>query len=333
MYGEAEENLASVKFRRSDPRDIISLHSNSILAEDEPVFPLRNDLKEKILSVFMTIVAEVPKGKGAKPLSLHDQCVVVDSIPRSDITEALVKCGFDFAANEIFRVDAILLKYCGEKQVFNQAEFTELLEKFDAPSYVYGERLRKACARGEEELAKAFIIRGCNINTGDGEGQTSLHFACAHGKVNIISSLYEMCGSRLRLDAQDKLNCTPLWLACFMGNQTCVKELIRLKADVNSKNNLGKSCLHAAASRSYAVICQLLIDSGAVCTTDNMGLTPFHEVALKSTHASAVVEVLSTLITEEDDPRSAVDVLGHTFDEYIQIIGKKKLQTQPPGIA
>ena len=310
------DNLRRSTFRRPAPSDVISPHSHSVLADPEPERPLDDDLEQRIGRLFAA-AAEVSAGKPAKSEKKQageEPSHYSDSVPRQDISAVLVRLGFESAKDRVFEVEAMVLRYAGDRAFFTRSELTELVTRFQAPTKFYGERLRTAAGRGDGKLVTEFIIRGCDANTADGELQTSLHRACSQGRAEVIETMHSLCGNKLLLDPKDRYACSPLWLACLFGHENCVKKLISLGANVNARNVLGKSCLHAAASKGHSAIVQLLIQAGAVIQDDFLGMSPLHEAALKLKDCSALQALLQDTFP---DSVGAVDMLGYTARDYV----------------
>ena len=61
-------------------------------------------------------------------------------------------------------------------------------------AYYYGQRLRKYISRGLIEQATELLIRGCSVNTADGEGMTSLHYAANYNKPKAVEALISFYG-------------------------------------------------------------------------------------------------------------------------------------------
>ena len=62
-------------------------------------------------------------------------------------------------------------------------------------AYYYGQRLRKYISRGLIEQATDLLVRGCSVNTADGEGMTSLHYAANYNKPKALEALIKFYGS------------------------------------------------------------------------------------------------------------------------------------------
>ena len=67
-------------------------------------------------------------------------------------------------------------------------------------AYYYGQRLRKCISRGLIEQALELLVRGCSVNTADGEGMTSLHYAANYNKPKAIDALINFYGARVNID-------------------------------------------------------------------------------------------------------------------------------------
>lgn len=318
-----DENLARVTFTHISPSDIISPHSYSILAEPEPLAELPDTMREGIHQSFLPVAAPEGKGSGGKAMKKSNSAETVSGalrvhIPRSEIPSALAKCGFEYAINPLFEytLKHLLHRYCDEQEEFDFAQLTDLVERLYAPAFLFGERLRRATARGQVNMVRELLLRGCAVNTGDGEGLTSLHFACAHDHEALVMLLVDCCGDRLLREARDKHGCTPLWIACFSGSDRCVDAMISLGADVNAANDHGRSCLHAAAAKDHASICTRLLAAGATLGADENDQTALHDACMSLLHPEAVLEALAA----EDEARRRRDKLGYTHEDYTRML-------------
>lgn len=155
--------------------------------------------------------------------------------------------------------------------------FLSFLEKYRAPGYHFGQRMRRFAGRGEVDAVAELIIRGCSVNTADGEALSSLHYASEFNRVHVIEKIAELCPphdsdeghekshEKLLLNCHDKYGWTPLHFAAHHGNVDCVNVLLKLGADVMSKDVVGKTPLHAAAARGkHYIVDPLLAARGAI---------------------------------------------------------------------
>ena len=179
----------------------------------------------------------------------------------------------------------------------------------------------------EIKLVREYIVRGCAVNTGDGEGLTALHYACLHNHPDMIQFLADFCGDKLLRNPRDKSGCTPLYWACYMGHQEAALFMIKLGGDVHIRNLLMKSCLHAAVSRSNLEIAQLLTATGAeISIKDAVGWTVYHEAAVKTNDAGKFMDHLKSDLNEPMKIQlveEQIDALGYAVQDYYRIFGRK----------
>lgn len=232
-----ELNVESVHFAAAKVKFIISPHSGSILSDPEPHIELADTVEKKARDIFN---------------SIEESCGCSGKIPREKIVDMLGHCGY--ALNKDILRD-VVLKKCLVEEVDERGWLT-FLEKFQAPAYFYGQRLRKYCGRGQLEEIGELLVRGCEVNSGDGEGLTPLHYAAELNRSDVIQLLASVTGNHLRVDIQDKYGWTPLHSATHHGSNDCVDTLIKLGASLSIRDNIGKTPLHLAAaqvvSMSYA---------------------------------------------------------------------------------
>ena len=301
---EYEKNVSTVMFSKANVKYICSPHSGSILAEPEPDIALDNDIKECGVKYFMEYSAQNN-----------------DKIPYTIpvVTELLFGSGFN--------LDKKLLEDVVQKLFFGLHQnnpnkidcdlFCEILRKFYAPAYYFGQRLRKCACRGLVDELLWLIVRGCNPNTADGEGVTSLHCACEFNRIRIIESMYELVGPKLVIDAKDKYGWTPLYCAVHHGNSECVKLLLEYNASAVAPNTIGKSPLHCAVAQNRIDIFNILKDSISYNNDviDNQGFTLAHEAAFK-----AYLDIFNEICTQKSDMCTKLDRLGYTAQNYVDTI-------------
>jgi ankyrin repeat protein len=227
---EMKQNIASVTFSEPVVKYIISPHSGSLLSEPEPHIELADTIEKIARDAFNAMEEE--NGHTGK-------------VSREKIVEMLISCGYDLNREIITQ---IIEKRCPEIEIDERGWLT-FLERFQAPGYYYGQRLRQYCGRGQVREASEILCRGCDVNSGDGEGLTSLHYAAEANYPEVIEALAQLTGSRLLINAQDKYGWTPLHSACHHGTIDCVKLLIKLGANVHLTERVGKTPLHLAVAQ------------------------------------------------------------------------------------
>ncbi|CAM9393632.1 unnamed protein product [Chrysoparadoxa australica] len=111
------------------------------------------------------------------------------------------------------------------------------------------------------------------INARDDFGCTAIHRAAKAGD---LTQTEELIRARADLETRENQHgCTPLILAIQGGHVECIRALIKGKARVNSRGGGGKTPLHWACLSGNAAVAKLLLRSGAeVNAKDGVGLTP-----------------------------------------------------------
>lgn len=314
------ENIAKVEFRKPQPKNIVSPHSGSILAKDEPVVELSPNLKDIALNSFQEICAAAAENE-----------MPVAKLPQTKIVDFLVACGFNHSGEHM---DKVIQQLYITGDGASEEEMLTLLKKYQAPAFHFGQRLRRYASRGELSQLLQLIARGCNPNSGDGDGLTPLHYAAEFNQYDIIKSMSDMVGEDLLLNAPDKqglvimnveyitskvdilislIGWTPLFCAAHHGNNDCVELLISLGADVNLGNKIGKTPLHAAAGQGREHICSMLLSNGAsLSTVDKHNKTPLHEAAFKHHF-----QLYSALSNHETADLTVRDDLGNLASDYL----------------
>lgn len=187
-------DFQSVTFSRPSVENVCSRHAGSILALDEPIVPSNPTSVEVAQNVFRAALEVSSSGSdNSRGKSTLGHVMIYDLL----ISAKLISNKHE---KEII-IDLIKRIYSGPSDMDEKA-FLDFISSFIAPSYYYGQRLRRNAGRGEHVNVTELIIRGCDANTGDGEGLTSLHYACEYDRVNIIDALEGLVGKALIINAE-----------------------------------------------------------------------------------------------------------------------------------
>ena len=196
---DAFENLNSVKFAKAKVKFICSKHSGSILAQHEPAVPLTSSNTLRASEIFLAASTFLASSEAGYTRSGSN------TIPNVMLYELLINYGLVSKRIDIETVNQAIGRFYRGPPDMNESTFLEFLTAFEALPYHYGQRLRRNAGRGEAEALRELVIRGCNPNTADGEGLTSLHYACEFNRANIVLELHSLIGDDLLVNA--KVSC------------------------------------------------------------------------------------------------------------------------------
>ena len=293
------ENISKVDFLKPVVKDIVSANSGCILAKEGPLVPLSTAMEAEARAVF--------------------QAASTDSlIPTSLLSDLLVRCGATPACTDAQRegLEVIVKKQLkGEENEgsWDEDAFVAFVSKFHTPAYQYGQRLRRSAGRGLVEDVLGLLNRGCSVNTADGEGLTSLHYACEFNRLSVIDALVDFAGEMLIINAKDKFGWTPLHCAIHHGNPQCAEKLLSLGALVGVGSIVGKTPLHAAAAQGRLEIAEMLLAKEAsAAQIDDFGMTPLHEAAFKAQR-----QMYALLESTPSADKSIRDKLGNLASDYL----------------
>ncbi|KAF5928382.1 hypothetical protein HPG69_014987 [Diceros bicornis minor] len=177
--------------------------------------------------------------------------------------------------------------------------------------------LHMAAIHGRFTRSQILIQNGSEIDCADKFGNTPLHVAARYGHELLISTLMTNGADTARRGIHDMF---PLHLAVLFGFSDCCRKLLSsgqlysivsslsnehvLSAgfDINTPDNLGRTCLHAAASGGNVECLNLLLSSGAdLRRRDKFGRTPLHYAAANGSYQCAVTLVTAGASVNEAD--------------------------------
>ena len=300
-----------MEYQQPPVEHIISDNAGTVLDEPEPEPSLTEQEQQRVTKSFQY------HDKEQTGLSLE---VVRNILPEIDINldddlfnqhvvAFVVKDGLDPAT-----------------AVLDEAKFIELVSIVYAPGHKFGPRLRKACGRAANDLAKSLMQRGCNPLGIDGGGFTSLHYAAQFGHVTTIEMLLDvsMEGSDQLLNAKDKSDWTPLMVASAYGHKDATATLLERNADVSAISVEGRTALHWACAKGMDNILILLVNAGAdVNVTDSSGWTALH-CAMFHGH----VETACQLVAIHNADLDLQDRIGKTAESYTNPESWQALKTE-----
>uniref|UniRef100_A0A673WYZ6 Ankyrin repeat domain 52a n=1 Tax=Salmo trutta TaxID=8032 RepID=A0A673WYZ6_SALTR len=151
--------------------------------------------------------------------------------------------------------------------------------------------LHMAAIHGRFTRSQILIQNGGEIDSVDKYGNTPLHVAAKYGHELLISTLMTNGADTARQGIHGMF---PLHLAVLYGFSDCCRKLLSsgqlysivssmskehvLSAgfDINTPDNFGRTCLHAAASGGYQCTVTLVSAGAEVNEPDRTGCTPLH---------------------------------------------------------
>lgn len=332
---------------------IVSHHSGSILAMEEPQTPFDAELDRKGREAFSKVLLKRIKErnslnttinsansnnnssnkKGAQPAAPAPTSIPQEADDNTEtleidhLAEVLIETGFHYD-KALLQPNA--LKFYKSNEMISLESYLSFLQKYKAPEYYYGQRFRRNCGRGLVDEVLSLLMRNCSPNTADGEGLTALHYCCEFNQVKVMELLFRIyddqeasksekkahSSRRLLVNLQDKYGWTPLYCAAHFGNQNCVQILLANGADPSIPNIQGKIPLHAAITRNKKAICELLMRAGSSLNSiDNKGMTVLHDCAYRG-----FFELYEAMKYEKSDlvDLSIKDQTEYSADDYAQ---------------
>ncbi|KAM0277760.1 hypothetical protein ACHAQH_005553 [Verticillium albo-atrum] len=141
--------------------------------------------------------------------------------------------------------------------------------------------LHDAARHGTKTQVELLLNHGADTSLTTTRGSTVLHMALRNPKLrpckSLLARLFAADGSRHVADRDGVL---PIHVAAAQGWLATVEWLIQIGAEISSRDDLGRTPLHAAAasmSLDSTAVVQFLVDRGlAVEDADEGGMTPLH---------------------------------------------------------
>ncbi len=163
-------------------------------------------------------------------------------------------------------------------------------------------RLVDAAKHRDWEAVKTLIAHGADVNVGQPDGATALHWA-AHW--NELEAARALLGAGAGVNATNDFGVTPLALACTNANVQLVQALLQAGADANSSRPTGESVLMTCSRTGNAEAVSALIQHGA---TVNAFEHDHHQTALMWAAAENHPDVVAKLLTAGADLNARTQV-------------------------
>ncbi|BDD61908.1 hypothetical protein MAP00_006927 [Monascus purpureus] len=140
--------------------------------------------------------------------------------------------------------------------------------------------LHEAAISGREFVLKAGLGAGVDVSRSDVYGRIPLHYACMHGRVEMVREL--LAAGPHTVDLMDHDNFTPLIHSIVKDQLACAEQLLYSNARINPASESDHIPLNLACQHGSIPIVKLLLERNARLLPDAEGLYPQHLVARSS---------------------------------------------------
>lgn len=152
-----------------------------------------------------------------------------------------------------------------------------------------------ALMRRDDAQVRRLVENGADVNVGQADGATALHWAAYHGDAELAELLLEAGAD---VSAANRNGSTPMWLAASQGDATMIETLLEGGADANEELPLGRRPLMLAARSGGVEAVRLLLDHGA---DPNASETERGTTALMQAADQGHADVMAVLIEHGAD--------------------------------
>ncbi|KAI8528536.1 hypothetical protein RHMOL_Rhmol12G0156100 [Rhododendron molle] len=163
----------------------------------------------------------------------------------------------------------------GDSSIFEALSHQQLLKSLSLRNEDRRSLLHVAASSSRSAVVKILSAADpsvSGINSPDEEGWVPLHSAASIGNVEIVEILLSR-GQGQGLEAEGPRQASSI--SQSGGRFDTASTCDTFRADVNLKNDGGRTALHYAASKGNSELCELLIEEGAeIDATDRAGQTP-----------------------------------------------------------
>ena len=151
--------------------------------------------------------------------------------------------------------------------------------------------IHEASISGKTKVIQAALVAGADIRAPDVYGRIPLHYACMHGRVEVVQDLVTAAAETV--DARDLDNFTPLIHGVVHDQAETVQAMLELGATVDPKTGSEHIPLNLACQYGSAPIIRQMLRYQPKILPDAEGLFPQHIVA-RFGGSSAILQMLQS---------------------------------------
>lgn len=146
--------------------------------------------------------------------------------------------------------------------------------------------LHEATISGRSLVLDAALKQDVDVTRVDVYGRLPLHYACMHGRINLIEILLQTDPSTI--NEKDHDHFTPLIHGIVHHELRCVQQLVAYGARIDPDSETDHVPLNLACQYGSSAIAQLLLERNAQLLPDAEGLYPQHLVARSGANPEAL---------------------------------------------
>jgi CDK inhibitor PHO81 len=140
--------------------------------------------------------------------------------------------------------------------------------------------LHEAAISGRDFVFKAGLAAAVDISRSDVYGRIPLHYACMHGRVDMVKELLAV--GPQTVDVMDHDNFTPLIHSIVKDQLACAEQVLCSNARIDPSSDSDHIPLNLACQHGSLPIVKMLLERKAKLLPDAEGLYPQHMVARAS---------------------------------------------------
>jgi ankyrin repeat protein len=179
--------------------------------------------------------------------------------------------------------------------------------------------------RGDSAQLAELLRQGVDVDAGQPDGATALHWAAYRDDVDAARQLVQ---AGARPDAANREGMTPLALASIAGNAEMIRLLADAGADVNARLRNGETALMLAARTGEVAALGALLDRGAeIDATENLRGTTALMWAAANSNAPAV----EVLLERGADPSLRSAVIERGRGPYLAPAARERIEEFEKG--